>query len=312
MREPPPLWHSHFVTIAIFLLFGLVIGSFLNVCISRIPEGVSVVSPGSRCPHCGTAIKPYDNVPVLAWIWLGGKCRACSAPISVMYPAIELVTGLLFVATYVSFGVAPETFKWLFFVCLIIVLTITDVRIRILPDAVNYFGLGLGLALAVRIAPIDPVCLRFAGIVPALHSNPILLGLTCALLGAAAGSLLLYGAAVLYKLTRGRDGMGMGDVKMMLMIGAFLGVQGTFLTLLLGTLLGSIVGLLLVLVLFVIGWKSRVAARASRRGLGAVPALRWTISSRYQLPLGTFLGIAALIVVFFRPWLDNVASRFVR
>src|SRR5262249_42317229 len=176
----------------------------------------------------------------------------------------------------------------------------------------NYFGFGLGLALAARIAPIDPVCQRFADIFPASHQNSILLGLVCALLGAAAGSLLLYGAAALYKLARGRDGMGMGDVKMMLMIGAFLGVQGTFLPPLLGTLLGSIVGLLLVLVLFVGGWKSRVAARASRRGLGTVPAIRWTISSRYQLPLGTFLGIAALIVVFFRPMLDMLAYRFMR
>ncbi|HET9805164.1 MAG TPA: prepilin peptidase [Candidatus Acidoferrum sp.] len=300
------------MTIAIFLLFGLVVGSFLNVCISRIPEGLSVISPGSRCPNCETPIKPYDNVPVLAWIWLRGKCRACSTPISVMYPAIELLTGLLFVATYLSFGITPDTFKWLFFVCLIIVLTITDVRIRILPDAVNYFGFGLGLALAVRLAPVDPVCQRFADIFPALHSNAILLGLTCALLGAAAGSLLLYGAAALYKLARGRDGMGMGDVKMMLMIGAFLGVQGTFLTLLLGTLLGSIIGLLLILVLFAVGWKSRAAARANRRRLGSVLAMRWTISSRYQLPLGTFLGIAALIVVFFRSWLDALAFRFMR
>lgn len=300
------------MTIASFLFFGLIVGSFLNVCISRIPEGVSIVSPGSRCPHCGASIKPYDNVPVLAWIWLRGKCRACAAPISVMYPAIELLTGLLFVATYLSFGLTPDTFKWLFFVCLIIVLTITDIRIRILPDAVNYFGFGLGLALAVRLAPIDSVCLRFADIFPALHSNSILLGLTCSLLGAAAGSLLLYGAAALYKLARGRDGMGMGDVKMMLMIGAFLGVQGTFLTLLLGTLLGSIIGLLLVVVLFAIGWKSRAGARASRRGLGTPLAMRWTISSRYQLPLGTFLGIAALIVVFFRPWLDALAFRFMR
>jgi len=300
------------VVIALFFLFGLIVGSFLNVCISRIPEGLSIVSPRSRCPNCGTAIKPYDNVPVLAWIWLGGKCRTCSAPISLTYPAIELLTGLLFIATYLSFGITPESFKWLFFLCLIIVLTITDVRIRILPDTVNYFGFGLGLALGVRISPIDPVCLRFADVFPVLHRNSIALGLTCALLGAASGSLLLYGAAALYKLARGRDGMGMGDVKMMLMIGTFLGVQGTFLTLLLGTLLGSVVGLLLVLVLFLSGWKSRVAARANRRRLGSVAAMRWTLSSRYQLPLGTFLGIAALVVVFCRPWLDVFAYRFMR
>lgn len=300
------------MVIVIFFLFGLVVGSFLNVCISRIPEGISIVSPRSCCPSCGTVIKPYDNVPVLAWIWLGGKCRTCSARISVMYPAVELLAALLFVATYLSFGITPETFKWLFFICLIIVLTITDVRIRILPDAVNYFGFGLGLALAVRIAPADPVCLRFTSLWPMLSQNAIASGMACSLLGATAGSLLLYGAAALYKLARGRDGMGMGDVKMMLMVGAFLGVQGTFLTLLLGTLLGSIVGLLLVLVLFISGWKSRVAARASRRGLGTLSSMRWALSSRYQLPLGTFLGFAALVVVFFRPWLEMFAYRFMR
>ena len=298
--------------IAAFLLFGLVVGSFLNVCIWRIPEGISIVSPRSRCPMCGTAIKPYDNVPVLAWIWLGGKCRACSARISFVYPAIELLTALLFVGAYLTFGITPETFKWLFFVCLIIVLTVTDVRIRILPDAVNYFGFGLGLALAVRIAPADPVCMRFTSLWPTLGQNAIANGLACSLLGATAGSLLLYGAAALYKLARGREGMGMGDVKMMLMIGAFLGVQGTFLTLLLGTLLGSIVGLLLVVVLFMSGWKSRVAKRACRRGLGTVSSMRWALSSRYQLPLGTFLGFAALVVVFFRPWLEMLAYRFMR
>jgi leader peptidase (prepilin peptidase)/N-methyltransferase len=300
------------VVIALFFLFGLVIGSFLNVCITRIPEGVSIVSPGSRCPRCETPIKAYDNVPVLAWLWLRGKCRACGNPISSMYPAIELLTALLFVACYLTFGLTPETFKWLFFVSLLIILIITDIRVRILPDAVNFFGFGLGLALAVRIGPIDPSCLRLMDHLPFLTQSPSLLGVSCALLGAAAGSLLLLAAAALYKLVRGREGMGMGDVKMMLMVGTFLGIQGTFLTLLFGTLLGSIIGLLMVIVLFASGWKSRVAERASRKGLGSVSGLRWTISSRYQLPLGTFLGIAALLVVFFNHWLDMQAYRFMR
>jgi len=300
------------VVIAFFFLIGLVIGSFLNVCIMRIPEGVSIVSPGSRCPNCEAAIKPYDNIPVLAWVWLGGKCRSCSAPISSMYPAIELLTGALFVLCYLEFGLTAETVKWLFLISLLIVLTITDARIRILPDAVNFFGFGVGLALALRVGPIDSVCMRLADRFPILDRTPSVLGVVCSLLGAASGSLLLLAAASLYKLVRGREGMGMGDVKMMLMVGAFLGIQGTFLTLLLGTLLGSLIGLLLVVGLFVSGWKSRVAARAGRRGLGKVAALRWAISSRYQLPLGTFLGIAALVVVFFNRWLDLQAYRFMR
>ncbi len=300
------------MAIALFFLFGLIIGSFLNVCITRIPEGVSIVSPGSRCPNCETPIKPYDNVPVLAWFWLGGKCRACGNPISAMYPAIELLTALLFVACYLTFGFTPETFKWLFFTGLVIVLTITDVRVRLLPDAVNFFGLGLGLAFASHISPIDPTCMRLLDRFPFLTRNPMVLGVSCAILGAAAGSLLLLAAAALYRLVRGRDGMGMGDVKMMLMVGTFLGIQGTFLTLLFGTLLGSLIGLLLVIVLFFTGWKGKVAERANRKGLGSISSLRWTIASRYQLPLGTFLGIAALLVVFFGRWIDMQAYRFLR
>src|SRR2546427_11392372 len=121
-------------------LFGIVIGSFLNVCITRIPEEISIVTPGSRCPRCRTAIKPYDNVPVFAWMWLRGKCRACGAPISVMYPLIELATGLLFVAAFLEFGITQATVKWVFFTCLIVILTVTDLRVRLLPDAVNWPG----------------------------------------------------------------------------------------------------------------------------------------------------------------------------
>lgn len=300
------------MVIAFFFLFGLIIGSFLNVCITRIPEGVSIVSPGSRCPECGTSIKAYDNIPVVAWLWLGGKCRSCGEKISPMYPAIELLTAFLFVACYLTFGLTAETFKWLFFTSLMIILIVTDFRARLLPDAINWFGFGLGLALAVRVSPLDPACIRVVERVPFIAQTAILVGVTCALLGAAAGSLLLLAAATLYRLVRGREGMGMGDVKMMLMVGTFLGVQGTFLTLLFGTLLGSIVGLLLVLVLFASGWKAGVAERANRQGLGSIRELRWTISSRYQLPLGTFLGIAALLVVFFNHWLDMQAYRFMR
>jgi leader peptidase (prepilin peptidase) / N-methyltransferase len=124
------------------------------------------------------------------------------------------------------------------------------------------------------------------------------LGILDALLGAAFGSLLLWGAAALYKVIRGREGMGFGDVKMMAMVGAFLGLRGSFITILLGTLLGSVLGLALILALYAIGWKRRLAERASRRGLGKVRSLRWAIATQYQLPLGTFLGIGALVVVF--------------
>lgn len=281
-----------------FFLFGIIIGSFLNVCIARIPEGLSIVSPGSRCPRCLKPIKPYDNVPIFGWLWLRGKCRSCALPISPMYPLIELATGLLFVACYLSFGLSIETFKWLFFVCIIVILTITDLRVRILPDAINFPGFLAGMIFAYFVPPADGTAMLLS--VRLFHgalSEPIL-GVIDALLGAAFGSLLLWGAAALYKAVRGREGMGFGDVKMMAMVGAFLGLRGSFITILLGTLLGSILGLGLIIALYAVGWKRRLAERASRRGLGKVASLRWAIASQYQLPLGTFLGIGALVVVF--------------
>jgi leader peptidase (prepilin peptidase) / N-methyltransferase len=283
-----------------FFLFGIAIGSFLNVCITRIPEGISIVSPASRCPRCKTPIKPYDNIPVFGWLLLRGKCRSCALPISPMYPIIEFVTGLLFVLTYYRFGIALPTFKWLFFVCLLMILIVTDLRVRILPDAVNFFGLGIALAFALKITPSSFLGYQEVWFHPTELPAP-LAGVIDALLGGAFGSVLLWGAAFLYKLVRKREGMGMGDVKMMLMVGAFLGVRGAFLTILFGTLIGSIVGIASVLVLYVFGWRRDLAARAARRGLGSVNTLRWTIASQYQFPLGTFLGFAALIVVYILP-----------
>jgi leader peptidase (prepilin peptidase) / N-methyltransferase len=295
----------------VFFLFGIVIGSFLNVCISRIPGGLSVVSPASRCPRCEQPIRPYDNIPVLSWLLLGGKCRNCHLPISPMYPIVELFTGVLFVFTYYSFGLTLPTFKFLIFGCLLIILIVTDIIARILPDAVNWFGFGLALAFATRISPDDPAGAALIGIVgrtiaPGFFSNPEaitpfngrVLSVLDALLGAAFGSLLLLGAATLYKRVRKREGMGMGDVKMMAMVGAFLGVRGAFLTILFGTLLGSVVGLILISILYLFGWRRSLAERGHRRGLGSVRTLRWALAAEYQLPLGSFLGIAALLVVF--------------
>src|ERR1700686_379913 len=149
------------VIIAVFFfLFGIIVGSFLNVCITRIPEDISIVSPGSRCPRCMTPIKPYDNVPVFAWLWLRGKCRACGLAISPMYPLIELATGLLFVAAFLEFGITQTTVKWLFFTCLILILTVTDLRVRLLPDVVNWPGFAAGLLFSAVVPPGE----GFAGI----------------------------------------------------------------------------------------------------------------------------------------------------
>ena len=289
------------MVITFFFLFGIVLGSFLNVCITRIPKGLSVVRPGSRCPRCGTPIKPYDNVPILGWILLRGKCRSCGLPISPMYPLVELLTGLLFVACYLSFGLGPATFKWIVFSCLIVVLTITDLRVRMLPDVVNWPGFAAGLIFAAFVPLNDGTTLSLAGRFGLLPPPQAVLSVLDALLGAAFGSFLLWGFAAMYKLVRGHEGMGMGDVKMMAMVGAFLGLRWTFLTILVGTLLGSIIGIAVILGLYAGGWRKQVAERASKRGLGNVNALRWAIARQYQLPLGTFLGIAALMIVFLTP-----------
>jgi leader peptidase (prepilin peptidase) / N-methyltransferase len=315
MRHSPP--HpalSHFsacgtvktVIPFFFFLFGIIIGSFLNVCISRIPEGVSIVSPGSRCPRCLTPIKPYDNIPVIGWLLLRGKCRNCGLAISAMYPLVEFGTGLMFVLTYYEFGIGLLTLKWLLFSCLIIVLVVTDFLVRLLPDLVNFPGLAMGLVLAFRVGIPDPTAVTLFFLLGfrkfPFHSE-LFFNVLNAVLGALLGSMLLWGAAALYKLVRKREGMGMGDVKMMAMVGAFMGPRGAFLTILLGTLLGTVAGVLWVGLLYLSGWKRTLAERAARRGLGTASAIRWTIASQYQLPLGTFLGVGALGVAYALPWL---------
>jgi leader peptidase (prepilin peptidase)/N-methyltransferase len=289
------------IIIVFFFLLGTIVGSFLNVCITRIPEEISIVTPGSRCPRCMTPIKPYDNIPVFAWLWLRGKCRACGAPISPMYPLIELTTGLLFVAAFLEFGITQTTVKWLFFTCLIIILTVTDLRVRLLPDVVNWPGFAAGLLFSAFVPPGNGFAGMLIGRLLQVRMPGFAAGILDGILGAAFGSFLLWGMAAGYRLLRGREGMGMGDVKMIAMIGAFLGSRGTFLTLLVGSLLGSVIGIGLVGALYLGGWRSALAKRASRRGLGTEQRLRWAIARQYQLPLGTFLGIGALAIVYGGP-----------
>jgi leader peptidase (prepilin peptidase)/N-methyltransferase len=294
-----------------FFLFGIVIGSFLNVCISRIPEGISIVSPGSQCPRCSQPIKPYDNIPVFGWLILRGKCRNCALPISPMYPLVEFASGLIFVLTWYEFDISLLTLKWLIFSCLIIVLVVTDFRVRILPDLVNFPGLVMGIVLAFRVPISDSTAgtlFFLLGFRDLPFQTEIFFNVLNAVLGTLAGSMLLWGAAAAYKLVRKRGGMGMGDVKMMAMVGAFLGPRGTFLTILLGTLLGSVIGLLWIGLLYLVGWKKNVAERAAKRGLGKIPAIRWAIASQYQLPLGTFLGVGAMVVVYALPWLLSLVN----
>jgi leader peptidase (prepilin peptidase) / N-methyltransferase len=257
----------------IIFVFGLIIGSFLNVCILRIPIAESVVLPSSHCPSCRTPIKPYDNIPVVSWLLLAGRCRKCKARISAMYPMVELATGLLFLACYLVFGLSAEALKWAIFAALVIVLTITDLRERILPDKVNFVGLGLGLLLSLFTRPADGTASWLASHLFAYPPPDAALSFADSLIGAGVAGGLLWLVAEGYFRARGREGMGLGDVKMMAMAGAFLGLQRALLTILLGSLLGSIIGIAVI----TIGRKGR----------------------DFELPFGTFLGAGAILVMFF-------------
>lgn len=261
-------------SIAIFaFVFGLIIGSFLNVCISRLPQGKSVVKPASRCPKCGAAIKPYDNIPVLSYLFLLGKCRSCKTRISPIYPAVELLTGILFLTCFLVFGQTVAAMKWAAFSAVIVVLVFTDWRDRLLPDKVNFTGLAIGLLFSFFVLPEDGTALAIANHMFDFPPPAAALSFVDAILGATVGGGILWLVGEGYFRLRGREGMGFGDVKMMLMAGSFLGLRRTILTILVGSVLGALMGGAFML--------------ASRKG------------SDYELPFGTFLGIAALLVVFF-------------
>ena len=264
----PPAYISAFV-----FVFGLIIGSFLNVCISRLPAGKSVVAPRSRCPECGADIKAHDNIPVLSYLLLGGKCRNCKTRISPIYPTVELLTGLLFLACYLEFGNSALTLKWAAFSAVVVVLIFTDWRERILPDAVNFTGLAFALAISFFVRPVDGTAAWIATRIFDFPPPTPVISLADALIGAAVGGGLLWIVGEGYFRLRGREGMGLGDVKMMLMAGAFLGLRRTILTILAGSLLGAVLGAIFIVI--------------SRK------------KSTYELPFGTFLGAAALLVVFF-------------
>ena len=227
--------------------FGLAVGSFLNVCIYRLPRDQSVVAPRSSCPACGRDLKWFENVPVLGWLLLRGRCRTCRGRISSLYPIVEVVTPLLFILQYWDVGWTPLLVVRLVFCSAMVVLFVIDLQHRLLPNAITVPGIGVGLAAALVLEP----------------------GWRAALLGVVVGGGGLLLVAEVYYRLRHEEGLGMGDVKMLAMIGAFLGWQPMLVTLLLASLLGSIVGLgMLVL------------------GLG---------DSKYALPLGSFLAFAAVV-----------------
>ncbi len=200
--------------------FGLLLGSFLNVCITRWPAELSVVAPRSRCPRCGYQITWYDNIPILSWLMLGAKCRQCALPIPIMYPLVELATGMIWGLAVAWYGFEVEAARAATFGTLLLGIAMTDAREYIIPDEFSIGGTVIGLGFA------------FLG--GALGWQP-------APLGAVVGYGLLWLIAVVGQKAFGEEAMGGGDVKMMAMIGAFLGWQGVLLTLFLGALIGTLI-----------------------------------------------------------------------
>lgn len=321
----------HAFLAAAFFLFGLVFGSFLNVCIYRMPRDLSVVKPRSACPACGKPIAFYDNIPVLSWIILRGKCRHCKAPISPRYAAVELLTGMFFVAAYLaSAGILPgyvvstcdlagrgivEPIKYCAFVFLLLGLIFTDAETRLLPDLLTKPGIAIGLLLSLA-APVE--CGEFCDdrLLPSVANLVTVPGpvssLMNALAGAVMGSAFILGIALLYQAVRGVEGMGRGDVKLMGLIGAFLGVKLTLMVLVLGSLLGSLFGILLILWV----WRKRLSRRRKKHPDepgGRARRRAWRsailIYRNFEIPFGVFLGIAALFSAF---WGTDLLCRYLR
>jgi len=273
-----------------------------------MPRELSVVSPRSACPACHKPIAAYDNIPVLSWIFLRGKCRHCKAPISPRYAIVELLTGLLFGLSYYvalhgtdaaadpeSYAVFAVASKYAVCCFLLVGLIFTDAETKLLPDLLTKPGIVVGLLFSLVVKMPEPP--------PLLFQNELsgwTLSLANSAAGAIFGSAFLLGIALLYQAVRGVEGMGRGDVKLMALIGAFLGMWLTLLVLVLGTLVGTIFGVLMI----VIVWRKRLARRRARRA--EPPALArakaWQsatlIYRHFQIPFGVFLGTAALVALF--------------
>ena len=245
------------------LSLGAIIGSFLNVVIHRYPRDESIVFPPSHCPHCNAVIKSYDNVPVLSYLWLRGRCRSCAGPISIRYPLVELANALFYLAIFQRTGLSWVFIPVAAIVSMLIALIYIDAEIQILPDVIDIPGVAVGLIIGAMAGG-------------ALHPDLILSrSLIDSFIGAGIGSGILLAVALAYKLVRHVEGMGLGDVKMMAMLGATLGWEPLPGLLVIASVTGAIVGLI-------------VAAR-SPKGL------------RVAIPFGVFLGISTLIVMFFGP-----------
>lgn len=244
-------------------LFGLIVGSFLNVVIVRLPRGEGLVRPGSRCPACKNPIKAYDNIPILSFLWLKGRCRACRARISWRYPLVEALTALLFVFALGRFGVSARSLFLLLFLSALVVASFIDLEHQIIPHAITLVGIPLGLlGSVVTQEPPFPD----------------------ALVGALCGAGLLYFVAVYGEVLLKKECMGGGDVNLLGMIGAFLGWQKMLLALFLGAVFGSVIGLMMM---------------ASGWWLGRSTTNHQSLIANHRIPFGPFLALGAAVALFF-------------
>lgn len=233
------------------IIFGSLIGSFLNVCIVRLPKEESIISPGSHCPHCRSPIKFYDNIPLVSYLLLKGRCRYCKGSISLQYPLVEGITALSSLFLIMKFGPSLSFLIYFAFVAALIVITVIDLHHQIIPDVISLPGIGVGLFASLIIPQIN------------------LLG---SLVGVLLGGGSLFIVATLYQWLFKREGMGGGDIKLLAMIGAFLGWKAVIVTILLGSLVGSITGI----VIMVLKGKD----------------------FKYAIPFGPFLSMGAVIALF--------------
>ena len=241
-----------------FLILGAVIGSFLNVCIYRLPREKSIVHPPSSCTNCGKPVRFYDNIPLLSYVLLRGKCRDCGAPISLKYPIVEAITALLFVVLYRNLGLTFELFVFIVFVSALIVISFIDLEFKIIPDALSIGGVIVGFLFSIAR--------------PFFRSMDPKFGILDSLYGILLGGGILFAIAWIYQLITKREGMGGGDIKLLGMIGAFCGLKGVIFSLICGSVAGTLVGVPL---MFVKGE-----------------------SGKYAIPFGPFLSLGALIYLY--------------
>jgi len=241
---------SHLELITAFI-FGVCIGSFLNVCIFRLPAGKSIVHPPSSCPGCNAAIRFYDNIPVLSWFILRGQCRNCHTPIAFRYVMVELLGGFMAVCVYFRFGPSVQGIIYFSFIAALLVITFIDIDYHIIPDVISLPGILLGFAASFFI--------------PTLTWMDSLIGIL-------AGGGSLYAVAWGYERITGKEGMGGGDIKLLAMIGAFIGWQGVLLTIFMGSAIGTLVGL--------------IDMRAKKKDM------------KMRIPFGPFLALGAIIHLF--------------